>query len=306
MMSDSPGRGITIAAFALNYEHYLADVRGLAPATRKLHLRVVRSLLGACFTSGEIHWRELQFSHVAEFLTKEFNRLPNHWTQKAWLMILRSVIRYLASEGHIPTGWEAALPSKVNYKQAGLPRCLSQQQMQALWNACEGDKPREVRDRALLLLFTRLGLRTEEVARLPLMDVDWKSGQVLIRSTKTRQDRTLPLPQDVGDGLIAHLHARLHKSPWIFEPRRPPFTEQRSYDYVRRSMASLFKRARLPHARLHSLRHTAATEMVNRGATFKEIADVLGHKSLATTLIYAKLDMKALAQVCLPWPGGAL
>jgi site-specific recombinase XerD len=70
-------------------------------------------------------------------------------------------------------------------------------------------------------------------------------------------------------------------------------------------MTSLFQRAALPHARLHSLRHYAATSMVNRGATFKQVADVLGHKALATTMIYAKLDMGALSKVCLPWPGGA-
>jgi integrase len=157
-----------------------------------------------------------------------------------------------------------------------------------------------------LLLFTRLGLRTEEVAGLTLADIDWKGGEISIRATKTRRDRTLPLPWDVGEGLIAHLRVQPPRSPWLFVPRRPPFKEKRSYDHVRNSMVSLFKRAGLGHARLHSLRHTAATEMVNRGATFKSIADVLGHKSLSSTLIYAKLDMTALAQVCLPWPGGAL
>jgi integrase len=154
-------------------------------------------------------------------------------------------------------------------------------------------------------VFTRLGLRTEEVARLNLKDVDWKAGQILVRSTKVRRERILPLAQDVGDGLIEHIRARAQKSPQIFASRQPPFTEQRCQNHVHHCMTYLFQRAGLPHTRVHSLRHTAATQMVNRGATFKEIADVLGHRSLASTLIYAKLDMNALAKVCLPWPGGA-
>jgi site-specific recombinase XerD len=254
---------------------------------------------------GRINWHELRFNDLAEFLKKEFRRLPNHWTQRVWLMAVRRFVRYLASEGHIPTGWEDALPKRVNRKQASLPRFLSQEEKQALWNACARKTLRHIRDRAMLLVFIRLGLRTEEVARLALKDIDWASGELHVCSSKTRRERMLPLPQDVGDGLIEHLRVRPQKdSPWVFIPRRPPFTEQRRHDHVANTMAELFRRAGLRHARVHSLRHSAATEMVNCGASFKEIADVLGHRSLATTLIYAKLDMKALAQVCLPWPGG--
>jgi integrase len=304
-MSDSQSRDVTIAVFTFDYERYLVDVRGLAPNSCRLHLRVVRGLLDVCFPSGDILWRDLRFSQMAEFLTKEFRRLPNHWTQKAWLMVLRRLVRYLESEGYIPNGWEDALPKRINWKRASLPRYLSPEQVRALWDACRNKTHRHVRDRALLLVFMGLGLRTEEVAGLTLKDIDWEEGNLLVRSTKTRRERTLPLAQDVGDGLIAHIRVRPQSSPQIFAPRRPPFTGQRSLDHIRNCMASLFGRAGLPHARLHSLRHTAATGMVNHGASFKEIADVLGHKSISTTLIYAKLDMNALSKVCLPWPGGA-
>ncbi len=124
----------------------------------------------------------------------------------------------------------------------------------------------------MLLVFTRLGLRIEEVARLALKDIDWEGGEIRVCSSKTRRERMLPLPQDVGDGLIAHLRTRPQKdSPWAFVPRRPPFTEQRRHHHVRSTMADLFRRAGLRHARVHSLRHSAATGMVNRGASFKEI-----------------------------------
>lgn len=305
-MPQPQSRTITTEVFTVVYERYLADFCGLAFNSRRLHLQVIRNLLAKRFPSGQTLWHELRFSDLAEFLKKEFRRLSNHWTQRVWLMAVRRLVRYLSSEGYIPSGWEDALPKRVNRKRASLPRFLSQEDKQALWNACARKTHRHIRDRAMLLVLTRLGLRMEEVAGLALKDIDWKSGEIRICSSKTRRERMLPLPQDVGDGLIEHLRARPQKdSPWVFVPRRPPFTEQRRHEQVRRTMTDLFRRAGLRHARVHSLRHSVATDLVNRGASFKEIADVLGHRSLGTTLIYAKLDMQALAQVCLPWPGGS-
>ena len=113
----------------------------------------------------------------------------------------------------------------------------------------------------------------------------------------------LPLPEDVGDALVAHLrHQRPHPVR-VFEPRQPPFTAERSYDHVGNTVRSLLMRAGIVDRGVHALRHTAATAMVNGGASFKDVADILGHRSLATTLIYAKLDLRSLRQVALPWPG---
>jgi integrase/recombinase XerD len=304
-MSESQGCDGTVVAFIVDYEHYLVDVHGLALNSCRLHKRVVRGLLNACFPAGDIRWPDLSFTDVAGFLTKEFRRLPNHWTQKAWLMAVRGLLRYLESNRLIPAGWGDVLPRRVNRKHASLPRCFSPEQMRALWKACEKKTYRHLRDRAMLLVYTRLALRTEEVAGLTIKDIDWSEGKVLICSTKTRRDRTLPLPQDVGDGLIEHIRARPQMSAQVFAPVHAPFTALRCHSHVRNCMAALFRRAGLPHARLHSFRHTAASSMVNRGASFKDIADVLGHRLIATTLIYAKLDLNALSKVCLPWPGGS-
>jgi integrase/recombinase XerD len=306
-MSESSYRdGDSPAVFVVDYRRYLQEVRGLALNSCRLHANVVRRFVQSCFPAGRIDWQHLSFSSVADFLTEEFRRRPNQSTQRVWLAATRNVIHYLESEALIPQGWADALPSRINRKHAALPRGLSPQQVQALWDACRKTTHRHVRDRALLLVYTGLALRTEEVAGLTLGDIDWKEGAVLIRSTKTRRERVLPLAHDVGEGLIRHLRMRPQSAaPQVFAPLRAPFTAQRCHRYVRNCMTSLFQRAALPHARLHSLRHYAATSMVNRGATFKQVADVLGHKALATTMIYAKLDMGALSKVCLPWPGGA-
>jgi site-specific recombinase XerD len=220
-------------------------------------------------------------------------------------MVLRSLLRYLSREGHLPSGWDAALPAIATRKHISLPRGLSQEQVRALWSASEGRKPRNLRDRALLLVFLRLGLRAEEVANISLADIDWRSGCLKIRSAKTYRERVLPLPQDVGEAMASYLKVWRRHPTHVFEPRRPPFTEQRRRNHVGNSMRYLFASAGITDRGLHSLRHTAATAMVNGGASFKDVSDVLGHKSITTTLIYAKLDLKSLMRVALPWPGGA-
>jgi integrase/recombinase XerD len=220
-------------------------------------------------------------------------------------MVLRSVLRYLAESGRIHRGWDAALPKITSYSQTRLPKNLCSEQVHALFSACRGKKRRHARYRALLLLCLRLGLRVQEVANLAPGDIDWKNGCLRVRCTKTYNDRILPFPQDVGDALVVHLRNCREHPARVFEPLRPPCTAQRCYIHVLNSLRYAFGLAGVTHRGTHSLRHTAATEMVNSGASFKTVADVLGHKSIATTFIYAKLDMKSLREVALPWPGGA-
>jgi site-specific recombinase XerD len=297
--------GPSIAAFTSQYDQYLLRVRGSADSTRRLHRYVTQQFLTSRFPNGLITWSDLRFSDCVAFVRKEFARLPSHDTQQTWLMILRSLLRYLADEvGAIPLGWDTALPRIANRRHARLPRQLSETQVQDLFGACPKNTPRHVRDRALLLVFLRLGLRREEVANLTVRDIDWRNGLLHIRSTKTYQDRNLPLPEDVGRAVVAHLrHQRPHPVR-VFEPRQPPFTAERSYHHVGNTVRALLVRAGIVDRGVHALRHTAATTMVNGGASFKDVADILGHQSLATTLIYAKLDLRSLMQVALPWPGG--
>ncbi len=295
----------SVSEFCSEYDNYLGRLRGLSASTRKLHRHVVRRFLTHQFPDERIDWSQLRFNHVADFLRAEFARLTSRDTQRAWLMILRSVLRYLAGAGRIPQGWDCALPKITSYNQARLPKNLSKDQVRALFSACRGKKRRHARYRALLLLFLRLGLRVQEVANLTPGEIDWKNGFLRVRCSKTYNDRVLPFPQDVGDALVAHLRNCREHPTRVFEPLRPPCTAQRCYVHVLNSIRYLFRLAGITDRGSHSLRHTAATEMVNSGASFKDVADVLGHKSIATTLIYAKLDMKSLREVALPWPGGA-
>ena len=126
-----------------------------------------------------------------------------------------------------------------------------------------------------------------------------------IRSIKTRHERILPLPEDVGKALAAYLRTFSQLPLWVFESTRTTFPPDRRRLHIKGITKYLFHRAGIVGRSAHSLRHTVATDMVNHGATFKEVADLLGHRWLYTTLIYAKLDMKSLASVAMPWPGGA-
>jgi integrase/recombinase XerD len=297
--------GPSIAGFTWQYDQHLLRVRGSAASTRRLHRLVSQRFLTWRFGDGAIVWSDLRFSECAAFVRQEFARLPSHETQRTWLMVLRSLLRYLANEvGSIPRGWDAALPKIANRRHAHLPRQLSARQVQDLFGACRKDTSRHVRDRALLLVLLRLGLRREEVANLAVRDIDWRNGLLHIRSTKTHQDRNLPLPEEVGEALVAHLRHHRRHPVRVFEPRQPPFTAERSYHHVGNTVRALLVRAGIVDRGVHALRHTAATTMVNGGASFKAVADILGHRSLTTTLIYAKLDLESLSQVALPWPGG--
>jgi integrase/recombinase XerD len=304
-MDQSPSKITSIPELLRRYDRHLLSVRGLARNTRALHQHVVRRLLCFCFPDGQVTWGDLRFCDCVAFLKKEFARLSSRETQRVWLMVLRSILRYLAQEGRITEGWEAALPNLPTYRLASLPRRLSEKQLGDLEKACQGNKPRHQRYRALLLLCLRLGLRVGEIANLHLEDIDWKNGCLRIRSTKNHRERLLPLPNDVGQALVAHLRTGRPRSTGVFEPLRPPFSAQRVRWHVLNSLHYLFGLAGITGRGTHALRHTAAATMVSGGASFKAVADVLGHKSISTTLIYAKLDLKALAQVALPWPGGA-
>ena len=141
------------------YDAYLLKVRGLSKSTRNLHRHVVHMLLSSSFPSGYIAWSEFCFSHVVEFVTGEFQRLTSRATQQVWLMVLRSFLRYLATEEHVPGGWDAALPSIANRQHVQLPRGLTQQQVSALGPPVKGRAARPAQP-VVFLLFLRLGLRT--------------------------------------------------------------------------------------------------------------------------------------------------
>ena len=176
---------------------------------------------------------------------------------------------------------------------------------------CTDGSPAALRNHAILLLLARLGVRAHEVAALCLEDINWYEGRVRIHPGKTHHERVLPLVQEVGEAVAAYLQHGRPPTPsrHLFLHCRAPFRPLTDATAISRMAARALRRAGITaSARLgaHTFRHTAASQMVNQGASFKDVADVLGHRSLQTTGIYAKLDVEALAAVALPWMGDAL
>jgi integrase len=152
-----------------------------------------------------------------------------------------------------------------------------------------------------------MGLRSSEVAKLQLADIDWRNGTVMLRRTKSRREDILPLPALAGRALADYLRYERPKTtnPAVFVRRLAPRDQPIGVDAVRRVIRDAFRRIGLTHGRTHALRHTVASRLLDRGGSLKEVADVLRHRSLNTSLIYAKLDQPRLATVALPWPGSA-
>jgi len=155
-----------------------------------------------------------------------------------------------------------------------------------------------------LLLLARLGLRGGEVAAMRLDDVDWRHGEVLVRGKGGRHDR-LPLPSDVGGALVEYLRFRPRAASRALFVRALAPVGPMTSGAVCNVVNAACRRSGLPVVGAHRLRHTAATEMLRAGASLPEIAQVLRHRQLKTTAIYAKVDRGALRSLGLPWPGGA-
>ena len=303
-MEQSSKKGLWLAECVASYDLYAHEVRGLAASTREIQRRILRRFCVFRFGKGPVVWDAVCFTDIVRFLTAEFERFPNRDTQRVSLTSMRTILRYLAEKNLVPKGWDVALPRTTTRRHAHLPRQLSPEQVRALFSTSQGNKWIALRDRALLLLFLRLGLRSEEVAHLRWQDIDWEAGSIRICSQKSRRERALPLPEDVGKALAAYLRTFSSLPVWVFDSSRTTFPVEMRRLHIKAITKYFFKRAGIVGRSAHSLRHTAATKMVNHGVSFKEVADLLGHRWLCTTLIYAKLDMKALAEVALPWPGG--
>jgi len=290
------------------YEQYLEHVLGAAASTRKSYLRIARQFLRACFGGAPLNWEAIEARTISTFVQQEASTRTGGG-RKLVSAGVRAVLRFLVFCGERPPGLEAAAPTPRQWPHAPLPNRLTMADVERVLAAYDDPTPPHLRDRAILLLLARLGLRAHEVVTLHLEDIDWHAGWLGIRAGKTHRERRLPLTQEVGTALASYLrHGRpvSTRRQVFLQLRAPfrPFTNACSVsDLARRAMVHAGLPP-TPRMGAHTFRRTAASQMVNRGVRFKDVADVLGHQSLATTALYAKLDVETLASVALPWPGG--
>jgi integrase len=199
-----------------------------------------------------------------------------------------------------------AVPSVAHWGAGSLPRALRPEAVAALLASCDSDTLAGRRDRAIVVLLARLGLRAGEVAALELQDLDWRAGQLMVRTGKAARRERLPLPVDVGEALAAYLHGGRPRVACrkVFVRLNAPITGLTA-PAVTGVVYRACRRAGQPRAGAHRLRHSAASAMLAGGASLTEIGQVLRHAGPETTAIYAKVDRTALRGLARPWPGGA-
>ena len=307
-MTHDPVQSISTVQLLGQYEHHLEHVTGVALTTRKKYLYFASKFLTAVAGSTFPDWSLLKASQITAFVEREAVPRHNHG-RKDPAIAVRSLLRYLVAEGVIHAGLIAAVPVMRQYKLSALPNFLSSDEVERVLAACPST-PHGLRDFAIVILLSRLGMRAGEVARLSFDDIDWRKGHLVVRLSKSHKERLLPLSQEVGEALVAYIRDARPKSSerYVFLSHRYPHHPLLNVPSITSVVKRLLPKASIP-ARTggaHLFRHTAATQMVRRGATFKEVADVLGHRALVTTAIYAKLDLATLSLVALPCPGGEL
>jgi site-specific recombinase XerD len=289
------------------FDSHLDRVGGLVVATRKTYGRYARALLETRFGTTVPDLQTLDAECVSEFVRAQTGRL-NVSARRLPATATRTFLRFLITRGLVADGLAGAVPSVRQWKHASLPSYLSAQELAAVYAACPGATPTGRRDHAVVMMLSQLGLRACELAHLRLDDIRWHDAVVSVRGAKSGRERVLPLPQDVGVAIAGYLREGRPPSNLreVFLAVRAPFGALTA-SAVGSIVAGALQRAGVQtvHRGAHVFRHTAATRMVRAGATFKEVADVLGHARIETTTIYAKLDVDTLARVALPWPESA-
>ena len=305
------------------YQRYLVTERGLEVSTVRRYQAHARVFLAGWVGESESRLAEMDAAQVTAFIMRHCAR-RNVNSAKDLATAVRSVLRFLMLEGEVTADLGGAVPAVAGWRGSHLPKGITAAKVEALLASCDrrqyapgrrraGSLPGESqqldvrrlasrRNRAVVLLMVRLGLRAGEVARLRLDDLDWRRGEFVIRG-KGRRDERLPLPADVGEAIVDYLrHGRpLVRDRALFTNVRAsylPMTPGAVKDMVQKTAG----RDGIEGVSAHRLRHTAATRVLNAEAPMAEVGQLLRHRSASTTAIYAKVDHGRLGELAVAWP----
>jgi len=295
-VDDSP-----VGRLVREYATYLRRERGLAASTIRARADFARRFV--LHERPRLDWARLTAAEVTGFVLRRSQQLSIPSCKHA-VTRLRSLLRFLHVQGATTHDLASCVPAVAGWRLSGLPKALEASQTDALLQSFDRS-PVGLRDAAIVRLLLRLGLRAAEVAALDLDDVDWRSGELAVPG-KGRHESRLPLPPDVGRALAAYLRrGRPHASTRsLFLRSHAPHTRIRPGAVSHLAQTAL-RRAGVAAGGAHLLRHTAATQLLRRGASLPEIAHLLRHRHIDTTAIYAKVDVDSLGALARPWPGVA-
>ena len=281
------------------YRAWMRDRQGLAEATIATRLPVVEALLRTASDDPAM----LDAAGVRKFVLTYVRRHAPGSAGRVTSAV-RGFLRYLVAQSLCPAGMVDAVPTIPSWKQARLPQYLAADEVERIIAGCDHGGRAAKRDRAMLLLLARLGVRAGDVRALRVDDLDWKRGRLRLVG-KGRRETYLPLPQDVGDAILGYLEQRpAAATDHVFLLVRAPFRPV-SAGALKNAVTNAIRRAgvQAPSYGPHLLRHSLATRMLREGATLDLIGAVLRHRNVSTTALYSKVDVELLKQIAQPWPG---
>jgi site-specific recombinase XerD len=278
--------------------------RGIKDRTIERYERLIEKMLPKLGSSPT----EYDAALVRRVLLEEVSQLTPAYA-KTYVTALRGFLRFLAVHGRCRSHLDHAVPTVPEWRLSALPRYLEPDDIDRMIASCDSDKPFGVRDRAILLLLVRLGLRAGDIMAMRLGDLDWERGTVRVRG-KGRKEVCLPLAQDAGEALIEYLDKARPTADTnrVFLCTNAPIRPFGNSSSVSGIVRLALKRAGIenaPSKGAHLLRHSAATSMLRSGASLDVIATVLRHQSTDTTAYYAKVDVEMLSMIAQPWPEDA-
>lgn len=298
-----PGEGVLTA-----FDEYLRRVRGVCPGTRVTYTRYVAEFLATVPVGNSgVDLAGIRAPEVAAYVGGLSDRYRPRTVEHA-ATALRVFFRFLHAQGWCGNRLTDAVPM-VPHRPSGLVRHLAPRVLEQLLASLQTASGHDLRDRAIILVIARLGLRPGEVTQLRLEDIDWRNAAVRVRARKTGHGALLPLTSEVGAALVDYLrHGRPDTGAReVFVVHRLRVGAPISTSIVGRAVQRAVDHAGIeaPVRGGNLLRHSMATELLAGGASLPEIAGMLGHSRLATTRIYAAVDIGRLREVPLPWPQGA-
>jgi integrase/recombinase XerD len=298
-----------VDALLVGFEQFLLRDRGLAASSISGYRPIVREFLVGRFGNGPVDLGALNATDIIGFVQRQPGRARPH-ALKHLVTALRALLRWGQYRGEIDAALICAVPAVASWTTTPpLPRAISADHARSVIDSCDAGTAIGQRDRAILLVLARLGLRGGEVVTLLLDDIDWDAGRLRVRG-KNGRECLMPLPADVGEAIAAYLCSG-----------RPPSTDRHLFlctrapirglshdsDGVGSIVRNALCRAGIdaPHKGAHQFRHAMAVRLLRDGASLPEIGEVLRHRSQLATSIYAKVDLAALRPLALPWPGSS-
>jgi integrase/recombinase XerD len=297
--------------FLAAFLDHLRRVQGLQPKTCEgLLVTARRILVWYNDQAPDQPLAAMTGEHVLALVEHLLSLSTNDYTRTSTTSHTRTFLRFLRWSDLNSQDLARFVPRTPCWRLAHLPPRLPWEDVRRTIDAVDATTPSGVRDRALLLLLATTGLRNKELRSLELQDIHWRAAEVLVRRTKTGRDRLVPLLQEAGEALADYvLHARPKiDSQRVFLSCTPPVGPFKSSSPISRIVRSRLERAGIKLSRVagaHLVRHSLATQLVKQRRPINEVADLLGHRSIDTTAIYVKVALPQLADVALPFPGGA-